>query len=226
MGIEVSVVRVFTDENGKHGNLLGIVDASLVELSERQEVAATLGYSETIFVDLPDVGAARASAQIFTPAAELPFAGHPTVGLTWWLHEQARPVTTLGVPAGELGVRRSSNLTWVRARAEWAPEFALYPLETVDDVIDAVPSDYETDHSYLWAWQDKLESSIRSRMFAPEKGIPEDEATGSAALRITDHLRKSLRITQGRGSILHTTYSPEGWLEVGGRVVAEQSRTL
>jgi predicted PhzF superfamily epimerase YddE/YHI9 len=63
-------------------------------------------------------------------------------------------------------------------------------------------------------------------MFAPVMGIAEDEATGSAALRITDRLRKSLLITQGRGSVLHTTFSPEGWLEVGGRVVAEPSRTL
>ena len=30
MGIEVSVVRVFTDENGKHGNPLGIVDAFVI----------------------------------------------------------------------------------------------------------------------------------------------------------------------------------------------------
>lgn len=226
MSIDVSVVRVFTDINGKYGNPLGIVDASSVPESERQAIAEKLGYSETVFVDLPDADAGRAGAHIFTPAAELPFAGHPTVGLTWWLHAQGHPVTTLLVPAGELNVRRSGELTWVSARAEWAPAFALYPLDSVDDVIDAVPSDYESDHSYLWAWADKLESSIRARMFAPEMGIAEDEATGSAALRITTHLRRSLLITQGRGSMLHTVYSPDGLLQVGGRVVAESSRTL
>mgnify|MGYP000034005373 CR=1 FL=1 len=52
---------------------------------------------------------------------------------------------------------------------------------TVDDVIDADPSDYEADHSYLWAWQDKLEAAIRARMFAPFLGVREDPATGSAA---------------------------------------------
>ncbi|MBX9148962.1 MULTISPECIES: PhzF family phenazine biosynthesis protein [Rhodococcus] len=226
MGIEVSVVRVFTDEYGKHGNPLGIVDASTVAESDRQAVAKELDYSETIFIDVPDDGASRARVQIFTPAAELPFAGHPTVGATWWLGEQGRRVSALDVPAGSVDVRQSGALTWVRARAEWAPEFAIYPMDTVDDVIDADPSDYEADHSYLWAWQDKLEAAIRARMFAPVMGIAEDEATGSAALRITDRLRKSLLITQGRGSVLHTTFSPEGWLEVGGRVVAEPSRTL
>ncbi|GAA3182240.1 hypothetical protein GCM10020255_076790 [Rhodococcus baikonurensis] len=119
-------------------------------------------------------------------------------------------MTALDVPAGSVDVRQSGALTWVRARAEWAPEFAIYPMDTVDDVIDADPSDYEADHSYLWAWQDKLEAAIRARMFAPVMGIAEDEATGSAALRITDRLRKSLLITQGRGSVLHTTFSPKG----------------
>ncbi len=143
MGIEVSVVRVFTDENGKHGNPLGIVDASTVAESDRQAVAKELDYSETIFIDVPDYGASRARVQIFTPAVELPFAGHPTVGATWWLGEQGRRVTALDVPAGSVDVRQSGALTWVRARAEWAPEFAIYPMDTVDDVIDADPSDYE-----------------------------------------------------------------------------------
>ena len=141
MGIEVSVVRVFTDENGKHGNPLGIVDASTVAESDRQAVAKELDYSETIFIDVPDDGASRARVQIFTPAAELPFAGHPTVGATWWLGEQGRRVSALDVPAGSVDVRQSGALTWVRARAEWAPEFAIYPMDTVDDVIDADPSD-------------------------------------------------------------------------------------
>ena len=69
--------------NGKHGNPLGIVDASTVAESDRQAVAKELDYSETIFIDVPDDGASRARVQIFTPAAELPFAGHPTVGATW-----------------------------------------------------------------------------------------------------------------------------------------------
>jgi predicted PhzF superfamily epimerase YddE/YHI9 len=49
--------------------------------------------------------------------------------------------------------------------------------------------------------------------------VPEDEATGSAAMRITDHLSRDLSITQGRGSMLETVWSPEGWVRVAGRVV-------
>ena len=41
----------------------------------------SLGFSETVYVDDPDTGQLR----IFTPAAELPFAGHPLVGTAWLL---------------------------------------------------------------------------------------------------------------------------------------------
>ena len=42
--------------------------------------------------------------RIFTPAAELAFAGHPTVGTAWLLRESGRPVAALHPPAGEVRV--------------------------------------------------------------------------------------------------------------------------
>ncbi|AWK73052.1 hypothetical protein CBI38_17320 [Rhodococcus oxybenzonivorans] len=226
MPLHVDVVRVFTDENGRHGNPLGIVDASTVPPGDRQKVAAALGYSETIFVDLPAPGDDSARAVIFTPGTELPFAGHPTVGLSWWLRERGTAVKTLDVPAGPVTTRHSGAITWVRAKPEWAPEFSLYPMNSVRAIETADPKKFGKGHHYLWAWTDKVEHSIRSRMFAPDMGIVEDEATGAAAVRITAHLRHALLITQGRGSELRTTYDPAGWVEVGGRVHAEKSRTL
>lgn len=59
---------------------LGVVDAAAVPPAARQAVATGLGYSETVFVDLPETGCSTAHAHIYTPATELAFAGHPTVG--------------------------------------------------------------------------------------------------------------------------------------------------
>ena len=73
MAVTVTVLRVFTDFSGNFGNPLGVVDASLVEPSERQQIATELGYSETIFIDVPAPGANTVTAHIFTPVAELPF---------------------------------------------------------------------------------------------------------------------------------------------------------
>jgi predicted PhzF superfamily epimerase YddE/YHI9 len=60
-------------------------------------------------------------------------------------------------------------------------------------------------------------------MFGPALGVAEDEATGAAAVRITDRLQRDLTITQGRGSQIFTNYGDEGWISVGGRVVADRT---
>lgn len=125
MAIDVTVLRVFTDENGDFGNPLGVVDSATVAPSDRQQIATELGYSETIFVTLPEPGARTAHAHIHTPTTELPFAGHPTVGAAWWLNNRGTPVRTLQVPAGIVQVDLSGDMTSVSARAEWAPDFDL-----------------------------------------------------------------------------------------------------
>ncbi|MDA3804065.1 PhzF family phenazine biosynthesis protein [Clavibacter sp. CT19] len=83
-------------------------------------------------------------------------------------------------------------------------------------------ADATVDHLYAWAWIDEAAGAIRSRTGAPALGIAEDEATGSAALRITAHLGRDLRITQGRGSELVTRLLADGRAEVGGRTVADR----
>jgi predicted PhzF superfamily epimerase YddE/YHI9 len=231
MAIDVTVLRVFTDSDGNHGNPLGVVDADLVPPSDRQRVAAQLGYSETIFVGVPAPGANTAIAHIFTPTTELPFAGHPTVGAGWWLRRRGTPVRTLQVPAGVVQVEHQSQpdgeFTVIRARSEWAPEFSIYDMPSVDKVLEADPDDYADDvQHYVWSWTDRDAGAIRSRMFASRLGVPEDEATGAAAVRITDYLSRDLLITQGKGSQIRTFWSPEGWVKVAGRVVDDGVRQI
>lgn len=227
MAVDVTVLRVFTDSKGNFGNPLGVVDAACVPAGERQAVAAELGYSETIFIDLPEPGSTTAHVRIFTPVTELPFAGHPTVGAAWWLRDRGTPVHTLQVPAGIVQVVHEGDLTAVRARAEWSPEFAIQELASVDELLAADPADYPDDvYHYLWTWLDRDSGQIRSRMFADELGVTEDEATGSAAARMTDFLSHDLDITQGKGSKIYTTWSPEGWVLVAGRVVDDGVRQL
>ena len=227
MGSDVTVLRVFTDAAGNFGNPLGVVDAATVPAAQRQAIAAELGYSETIFIDLPADGSTTAHARIFTPVTELSFAGHPTVGAAWWLRERGTPIHTLQVPAGIVAVRYPDDLTAVVARAEWGPEFAMHEMPSVEELLAADLNDYaDGAYHYLWAWLDRDRGHIRSRMFANEVGVPEDEATGSAAVRITDHLSRDLTITQGKGSRIFTTWSPEGWVVVAGRVVSAGIRQL
>jgi len=227
MAIDVTVLRVFTDQDGNFGNPLGVVDASQAAPGERQRIATQLGYSETVFIDVPQSGANTAHARIYTPATELPFAGHPTVGASWWLRDRGTPVNTLQVPAGIVQVAYEDDVTAISARSEWAPEFAIYDLESADDLFDADPDDYPDEiQNYLWTWTDRERGAIRSRMFAANLGVPEDEATGAAAVRITDYLSRDLTIVQGKGSVIDTKWSPEGWVRIAGRVVNDGTKQI
>jgi predicted PhzF superfamily epimerase YddE/YHI9 len=227
MAIDVTVLRVFTDAGGNYGNPLGVVDNSTVDPADRQRIATQLGYSETIFIDLPEDGSSTAHARIFTPVIELPFAGHPTVGASWWLRDQGSAINTLQVPAGIVQVSYDGDLTAVSARSEWAPDFAIYDLGSVDELMAADPSDYTDDvEHYLWTWLDESAGRIRSRMFATHLGVPEDEATGAAAVRVTDYLSRDLEIVQGKGSMISTEWSPEGWVRVAGRVVSDGTKQI
>ena len=63
------------------GNPLAIVEAADTLTSEQmQTIAREFNLSETIFVRAPRDKANTASVRIFLPTAEIPFAGHPTVG--------------------------------------------------------------------------------------------------------------------------------------------------
>lgn len=227
MTIDVTVLRVFTDPDGNFGNPLGVVDADAVGRGDRQRIATQLGYSETIFVDHPSSGSHTARIAIYTPTSELAFAGHPTVGASWWLRSLGSQIHTLQVPAGIVTVDQEGDLTSVRARAEWGPEFALHELGSPDDVLRADLDDYPDDVAhYIWAWIDKEAGRVRARMFAPELGVAEDEATGAAALRLTDFVSRDLTIIQGKGSIIETTWHGDGWVRLAGRVVNDSRLTI
>ncbi|OBH26700.1 hypothetical protein A5692_26125 [Mycobacterium sp. E342] len=225
MGIDVTVLRVFTDPDGNFGNPLGVVDAGQVPPADRQRLATQLGYSETVFVDLPAPGSTTAHASIYTPLIQIAFAGHPTVGAAWWLRENGTPINTLQVSAGLVQVSYAADRTGISARSEWAPEVALHEFGSPDELLAADPGDFPDDTAhYLWAWTDRAAGLLRARVFAANLGVREDEATGSAAMRITDYLSRDLHITQGKGSIIETTWNAEGWVGVAGRVVNDGVR--
>ena len=71
---------VFTD-TPLSGNPLAVVhDSEGLDDQAMQAIAAEFNLSETVFVKPPENPAHTARIRIFTPAHELPFAGHPTVG--------------------------------------------------------------------------------------------------------------------------------------------------
>jgi trans-2,3-dihydro-3-hydroxyanthranilate isomerase len=85
MGLRYDIVDVFTDRPYA-GNPLAVVHGGTDLTSvQMQAIAAEFGLSETAFPLPPTEGGADYRLRIFTPARELPFAGHPSVGAAWVL---------------------------------------------------------------------------------------------------------------------------------------------
>lgn len=78
--VDFSTVDVFTRERFSGNPVAVIHDGSGLRTEQMQAVAREFGYSETTFVLPPRDDETIAQVRIFTPQAEVPFAGHPNIG--------------------------------------------------------------------------------------------------------------------------------------------------
>lgn len=248
------------DEGGNH---LGVVD-DIVGLDpvDMQRIAADLGFSETIFVDWQDRGVP--SVRIFTPATELPFAGHPLVGAAWtMLRLGPGGVTRLRCGIGEVAVGLDGDAAWVeidvdpatahRADLDELAERAEMPTPDGGHVVQ-MPNDYLlvryrdavtvaglapdlavlAEHFGTLAYA-RDGDRVRARFFAPGAGVPEDPATGSAAVALATALVSegeaagALTIDQG-AEMGHPSRIVLSWnapvVRISGTCVRDEARLL
>jgi trans-2,3-dihydro-3-hydroxyanthranilate isomerase len=185
-----------------------------------QALAREFHLSETVFVLPPTDPAATYRARIFTPGSELPFAGHPSVGVA--VCQARRGLIPTGAVVQECGagllpiVVDEAGTAQVRGGTptvgepiDEAPLLAVVGL-TADDYIGPAPrvagcglefpflsvrpeavarasGDAALARAHgvtdvdVFAW-DSDARVARTRVFVPGLGVPEDPATGSAAL--------------------------------------------
>src|SRR6185436_4436936 len=103
------------------GNPVAVVlEAQGVSDVEMQRIAAWTNLSETTFVLPPNSAAADYRLRIFTPRAELPFAGHPTIGSAHAVLEAGlvRPKSGMlrqECGAGILGLQVEGETLWLES---------------------------------------------------------------------------------------------------------------
>jgi PhzF family phenazine biosynthesis protein len=105
-------VDVFTTEPYRGNPVAVVLDADGLTTEAMQRVAHWTNLSETTFVLRPTADSADYRVRIFTPVAELPFAGHPTLGTCHaWLAEgnTASDVVVQECGAGLVRVRRGAQ---------------------------------------------------------------------------------------------------------------------
>jgi trans-2,3-dihydro-3-hydroxyanthranilate isomerase len=232
------------------GNPLAIVEgADDLTLAQMQTLARQFNLSETIFVQRPDDPAHTAKVRIFTPGAEIPFAGHPTIGCALYLAEHLGlsditleeraglvPVTIRPTPEGALAEftapRSPTPIGTAPTRATVAAAIGL----ALSDLGPHAPGAFEAGPAFLYAqlasldalararpvepgWSELLAGAgiddtgrsavglylyagdtgggLRARMFAPQDGIPEDPATGSASAILAAQLLANGALPEG-----------------------------
>lgn len=220
--LRYDVVDVFTDR-AYAGNPLAVVHGGeALSAAAMQAIAAEFGLSETAFPLPPTQPGADYRLRIFTPARELPFAGHPSVGSAWVLARDGAIPTgdvvqecgagLLPVRVDGAGARVQGGAPEVGARLDGAALAETVGLSAAD-VDGAVPAGVAAagvpfaflavrpgavaravpDQAAILAatagttglavvsWGD---GRAHLRMFGPQVGVPEDPATGSAAVAL------------------------------------------
>lgn len=134
------LLDVFTDRPFAGNPLAVVEDADGLSALEMQAIAREFNLSETVFLLEPRDPAHSARLRIFTPAAELPFAGHPTVGAAVLLAETRAGdlLSRHGVAVAlecALGVIRCEAL-----RSRSGVTYAELTLPTTPETLEGAPS--------------------------------------------------------------------------------------
>ena len=106
------IYDVFTDTPFT-GNPLAIVEgADALSSAQMQTLARQFNLSETIFIQRPATPEHSAKVRIFFPTAEIPFAGHPTIGCALHLAGDSETRITLEEQAGlvPVGITRDGPI--------------------------------------------------------------------------------------------------------------------
>lgn len=101
---------VFTDIRFGGNPLAVFTDARGLSDQQMQSLAAEMNLSETTFILPPQDAANTARVRIFNRTAEMPFAGHPSIGTGWVLSQAGRGAELrLEVPAGIVAVSATTE---------------------------------------------------------------------------------------------------------------------
>jgi trans-2,3-dihydro-3-hydroxyanthranilate isomerase len=122
------IVDVFA-ENKYAGNQLAVVlDAGDLSGEQMLDIAREMNYSETTFVLSDEQRDGGYDVRIFTPGAEVPFAGHPTLGTAYVIRDQiikeAVDTLQLNLGVGQIPVtfvqQKDGETLWMKQKS---PDF-------------------------------------------------------------------------------------------------------
>ena len=146
------ILDVFTESKYAGNQLAVVLDfARQLSTEQMQAIALEMNYSETTFILSDQPNDDGYDVRIFTPAIEVPFAGHPTLGTAFIIQEKLlgweNDTVTLNLKAGQVPVTRttepnSQTLLWLKALQ---PEFAdCFKPEDFAPILNLSVDDFDT----------------------------------------------------------------------------------
>jgi len=119
-----SIVDVFAEEKYAGNQLAVIKNPENMTTPQMQRIANEMHFSETTFICSPKQADGGYNVRIFTPATEVPFAGHPTLGTAYVIRESARPkpkTVVLNLKVGQIPVtfkadRAGNAVGWMKQK--------------------------------------------------------------------------------------------------------------
>lgn len=154
MRLQFHTLDVFTQQRFAGNPLAVVLDGDGLDGAAMQRIAREFNLSETIFVLKPERPAHTAKVRIFTPGLELPFAGHPLVGVSALLAELRSPETNgerdalivleTGAGSVRVGVRqRPGQAAFAEFDSPKLPErgVPMPPAEVIAPALSLIPSE-------------------------------------------------------------------------------------
>jgi len=120
------IIDVFAESKYAGNQLAVFRDCAKLTTAEMQRIAQEMHYSETTFITSEETHEGGYDVRVFTPALELPFAGHPTLGTAYVIQSQiiGRPIekVVLNMKVGQIPVSFSyrqhvPDVIWMRQKA-------------------------------------------------------------------------------------------------------------
>lgn len=217
--IEVNIAQVFVNKSGKFGNPVGVVVSGVLGLidEEKQLIATKLNFSETVFVDSSE---AISSVSIFSPIHKVVFAGHAILGTFYFINQcLGRNVDSIKCGKEIVKANKRNGIYFVTAPLSIMPHWSFEELGSPELVESLTKEEVSNKkHTVVWAWINKENRLIRARTFAPDWGIPEDQANGSGSMMLAAKLGTKIEILHGEGSTIYAVPHTLRSAEVGGLV--------
>lgn len=117
------IVDVFAEEKYAGNQLAVVRDAAALSDSQMQQITKEMNYSETTFILSEEPRDGGYDVRIFTPGAEVPFAGHPTLGTAYIIQKEIikKPIdkVILNLKVGQIPVTfeqkaNKETLLWMK----------------------------------------------------------------------------------------------------------------